>query len=138
MPNIGLFYIDVLLLCRFFFCFSVYICSIAFVTKLILYLCWDFRFSLRIMDTYLYNKALIAIKMDMTCICIPETLFGIRLITKNFRFQHIYYQIIIISIYSFYSHLISDDKQTTLFFKHNISFFFLAFTMPSHNLYYKN
>lgn len=85
MPNIGLFYIDVLLLCRFFS--PVYICSIAFVTKLILYLCWDFRFSLRIMDTYLYNKALLAIKIDMTCICLPETLFGIKLITKNFRFN---------------------------------------------------
>lgn len=84
VPNIGLFYIDVLLLCRFFF--PVYICSIAFVTKLILYLCWDFRFSHRIMDTYLYNKALLAIKLDMTCICLPETLFGIKLITKNFRF----------------------------------------------------
>lgn len=70
----------------FGFFYSVYICSIAFVTKLILYLCWDFRFSLRIMDTYLYNKALLAIKIDMTCICIPETLFGIKLITKNFRF----------------------------------------------------
>lgn len=113
MPNIGLFYIDVLLLCRFFF--PVYICSIAFVTKLILYLCWYIRFSLRIMDTYLYNKALLAIKIDMTCICLPETLFDIKLITKNFRFQHIYYQIIIISIYSFYSYLIPDDKQTTLF-----------------------
>lgn len=104
-----------------FFVFSL--CYIAFVTKLILYLCWDFRFSHRIMDNYLYNKALLAIKIDMTCICIPETLLGIKLITKNFRFlthllSNYHY------FYSFYSYLISDDKQTTLFFKHNISFFF--------------
>lgn len=81
------FCIDVLiLLLSRVFCYSVYICFIAFVTKLILYLCWYIRFSLRIMDTYLYNKALLAIKIAMTCICLPETLFGIKLITKIFRF----------------------------------------------------
>lgn len=92
-----------------FFCFSVYICFIAFVTKLILYLCWDFRCSHRIMDTYLYNKALLAIKIpvDMTCICLPETLFGIKLITKNFRFlthllsnYHYFYIFILFASYS--------------------------------------